>query len=335
MAELHPAYLIHGDDHGAVGERRARLRALAERDGGGVETLEGEAAAPDAVAAALASMTLALGRRVLVVDGAERYRESEVTEHLVPALKAMPPDTTIAFFAREEGRAKAPAALHKAVKGAGGAVAEEATVKPWHLAAWVREQASRMGLMLDLPAARALVAQVGERQQRLLRELEKLALEAGEQVTITTADIEQRAAHSGEWRAFTLADALVAGDAPTALSGYLRLRGQGERLPGLMYLMAQRLREAHAVARRLAGGESPAAIRRSLRMPPKVADRFLADVARSEPERLRRAIVALADLELDSRGGAQVRHARSPLAGLGEDTLALRAIALICASMQG
>ena len=25
-----PAYLIHGDDHGRIGERRAKLRALAE-----------------------------------------------------------------------------------------------------------------------------------------------------------------------------------------------------------------------------------------------------------------------------------------------------------------
>ena len=45
MAELKPAYLIHGDDHGAVAERRAGLRALAEGgEGGGasVELLEGE-----------------------------------------------------------------------------------------------------------------------------------------------------------------------------------------------------------------------------------------------------------------------------------------------------
>ena len=34
MAELKPAYLIHGDDHGAVAERRAGLRALAEAQEG-------------------------------------------------------------------------------------------------------------------------------------------------------------------------------------------------------------------------------------------------------------------------------------------------------------
>ena len=56
MPELKPAYLIHGDDHGRVGERRAGLRALAERESGtgGLESFEGDAATPEAVAGALA-----------------------------------------------------------------------------------------------------------------------------------------------------------------------------------------------------------------------------------------------------------------------------------------
>ena len=47
-----PAYLIHGDDHGRIAERRARLRALAEAESGagGVEVLEGDACTADAVA---------------------------------------------------------------------------------------------------------------------------------------------------------------------------------------------------------------------------------------------------------------------------------------------
>ena len=70
--------------------------------------LEGDAATPAGAAQALAAMTLSIGRRVIVVDGAERWREKDVEEHLAPALAAMPPDTTLAFFAREEARAKAP-----------------------------------------------------------------------------------------------------------------------------------------------------------------------------------------------------------------------------------
>ena len=43
MASFKPAYLIHGDDHGRIGERRSRLRALAEAESGaqGVETAGG------------------------------------------------------------------------------------------------------------------------------------------------------------------------------------------------------------------------------------------------------------------------------------------------------
>jgi DNA polymerase-3 subunit delta len=90
--------------------------------------------------------------------------------------------------------------------------------------------------------------------------------------------------------------------------------------------MAQRLRDALAVALRLRAGESVAEVKRGLRMPARAAERFVADVARTDPDRLREALGALADLELDSRGGAPLLASRTPLAGLGEDTLALRAI---------
>ncbi len=339
MPELKPAYLIHGDDHGAVAERRAGLRALAERpeaDGGvaNVELLDGERATPAAVADALAAMTLAVGRRVIVVEGVERWRDTDVERALAPAIAQMPPDTTLALFAREEPRAKAPAALHDAVARAGGQVVAQMNVKPWELPKWAREQGARLGVSLDAAAAKALVAQVGERQQRLLRELEKLALEAddggdGGALAVDVDAIELRAAHSSELRAYALADALVGGDVREATQLYLRLREQGERLSGLVYLIASRLRDALAVSLRLQAGESAASVKRGLRMPSRAADRLIADVQRSDPTRLRAALGALADLELDSRGGAVIVAARSPSAALGEETVALRAIAEI------
>jgi DNA polymerase-3 subunit delta len=285
---------------------------------------------------------------VVIVEGVERWRQADVEQHLAPAMAEMPPETTVALFAREDARSKAPAAVHDAVARAGGQVVAHMTVKPWELVKWAREQAARMGLELDAAAARTLVGQVGERQQRLLRELEKLALEGdaieagaanaargeGTPRRVGVEDIEQRAAHSAELRAYGLADALVAADGRQAVRSYLRLRQQGERLPGLTYLMAQRLRDALAVAIRLRDGEPVATIKRSLRMPPRAAERFVADVARNDPERLRAALSALADLELDSRGGSPLPASRTSadrrsLAGLEEDTLALRAIEAI------
>jgi DNA polymerase III subunit delta len=337
---LKPAYLIHGDDHGAVAERRAGLRALAEGAAGGaasVELLEGDAATPAGVAQSLAAMTLAIGRRVILVEGVERWRDGDVEKHLAPAMSQMPPDTTLALFAREEPRAKAPAPLHTAVERAGGQVVAQMTVKRWELPEWARGQAGRLGLSLDKAAAKALVAQVGERQQRLLRELEKLALEASESSDRTPAgprqvssqDIELRSAHSAAWQAYGLADALIGGGAREASRAYLRLRQQGESLTGLTYVMARRLREALDIALRLRAGESEAEVRRHVAGPPRAAARIVADVARTDPERLREALVALSDLEVDSRGGAPISARRSSLAGMSEDTLALRTIEAI------
>jgi DNA polymerase-3 subunit delta len=313
------AYLIHGDDHGRIAERRRRLRALAEQQSGaqGIEVFEGEAATPEAIAAALNALTFAIGRRFIIVDGVERWTDKQL-EPLEAAVKAIPPDTTIAFFAREDGRAKAPKRLHDAVKKAGGDISAEESVKPWELPKWVIARARELDLQLEPDTARALIAHVGDRQQRLLRELEKLALYAGQGARVDGQMVDELTAPSAEHRAWSLADMILAGDAAVATGLYLTLRSQGERLAGLLYWMSQRVRTAHEVACALEAGQPPAQVKRTLRMPSKAADRLIADARRAGAEDLQRTIERLADLELASRGGGS--------GGAGEDTVALLAI---------
>jgi DNA polymerase-3 subunit delta len=317
VASFKPAYLIHGDDHGRIAERRGRLRKLAEAQSGsaGLEILEGESAIPAAAAAALSAMTLGLGRRFVIVDGIERWKDSELDE-LEAALRGIGTDTTVAFFAREDSRNKAPQRLHAAVKRAGGDVSAESTVRPWELPKWVGAQARELGLELEPGAAGALVAHVGERQQRLLRELEKLALALGPGGRVGLEQIEELASISAERKTYSLADALVAGDAAAATRLYVELRAQAERLPSLLYAMTKRVREALDVLARLDAGEPAAQVKRSLRMPARAADRFLEHARRADRDGLRRALEQLADLEVDSRGGRATP----------EDTAALRAL---------
>jgi DNA polymerase III subunit delta len=328
VSAFKPAYLIHGDDHGRIAERRARLRALAEAESGaqGIELFEGEAASGEAIAAALSAMTFAIGRRFVIVDGVERWKAADVAL-VAPALEALAPETTVAFFAREEGRTKVPDGLADAVRKAGGDVSAEQSVKPWDLPKWASAQAAQLGLQLHPTAARVLVQHVGERQQRLLRELEKLALELGAERTTPVAldadAVEQLTAGSAERKSWTLADALVARDGAAAARTFFELRAQGENLGGLLYWMARRIREAIMVAERLEAGEPPAQARRGLRGSPKSIDRFLGDVQRTDIPTLRRSLAIVADVELASRGGMR--------GGLGEDTLALAAIARIAA----
>jgi len=323
VASFKPAYLIHGDDHGRIGERRAALRRLAETESGcnGVECFEGDAATPQAIALALDAMTFALGRRFLVVDGAERWKDDEVKQHLAPALKAIAPDTTVAFFGRDEGRFKVSAALVGAVEKAGGVVAVERVLKAKDLPRWLQAEAGKLEVKLDRDGAQALVGLVGERQQRLLRELEKLALELGPGARIGRAVVEDTAAHSSERQVWGLVDALVAGDGPAATSAFLTLSAQGESVGRLVGLLARRVRDVLTIAQRLEAGEAPPQVKQSLKMSPWAADRRIAEARRSDTYRLSRALETLADLELASHGGSE----------LTDRTEAIRAIARIAA----
>jgi len=318
MAVWKPAYLIHGDDHGRIAERRANLRARAEQESGagGLEVLEGDAATPEAVGLALSAMTFAVGRRFVVVDGAERWKDADVEAHVVPALKALAPDTTVAFFAREDGRAKAPAVLGKTVAKIGGDVVAHGTVKARELPRWAVAEARRLGIDLDPAAAQTLVAQVGERQQRLLRELEKLALERGPGARIGVEEVEDAAADSAEIQVWGLVDALVARDRRRVFRAFLELREQGETMARLIPLMARRLRDVLAVADRMEAGESPAQIKASMKGSPWAIDQRIKEARGTEPEALRRALETLADLELQTRGQGD----------LSEDTAAIRAL---------
>jgi DNA polymerase-3 subunit delta len=320
VATFKPAYLIHGDDHGRIAERRARLRAMAEAASGvgGVELFEGDACTPEAIVMALSSLTFAVGRRFVIADGVERWKDGDIAPVAAAMEGLEAAGITVAFFGRDEGRATVPDALAAAVKKAGGQVAAELAVRPRELPRWLQARGEELGIELDKQAARALVGQVGERQQRLVRELEKLALEHGEGAHIGVEEVEASSASSAERKLWTLADALVAGDGRTATRALLELRTQGERLPGLLYGMVRRVRDALGVAESLAAGQPAAQIKRGLRMPGFAADRLIADVSKRDVESYRRGLELLADLELESRGGGH--------GVLSEETAAVRTI---------
>ncbi|HUA10958.1 MAG TPA: hypothetical protein VMA83_03050 [Solirubrobacteraceae bacterium] len=326
MAELAPLYLIHGDDHGAVAERRASLRALAEREGD-AEVLED--ASVEQVATALCALTLTTGRRVIIADGVERWREEDAERDIVPLLAAMPPDTTLALVAREDERSRAPAALHRALTAAGGRAVPHMTLRGRELAAWVREQGARLSVTLDNDAAHALIEHAGERQQRLLRELERLSLEqddAPDAVTIGAEEIYARSADSAELQAARLAALLVAGEQDAALRLYLGLARQGAKPGSLAPRTGWRLLAAARAMRRLQAGERAETARRELRMAPADARAVLHALDRSDSERLERAVDEFARLEVDTRGGAAVTARRRPAASLAAETVELLAL---------
>jgi DNA polymerase-3 subunit delta len=342
MAALKPAYLIHGDDHGAVIERRMRLRALVRGAGEAMslESFAGQASSPQSAAGMLGALTLDPAHRVLIFEDVERWKEKEIKATLLPAMGAIPERTTLALFACEEGRTKVAPALIEAVRKSSGQVVREQRLRAAALLGWLRAEAARQGLALDGEGAQSLVSLLGERRAQLARQLEQLALEfgGGDQeapVKIGSEQIQARVAGGSPAQSYALADALLAGDRRLALGLFARLCAQGERPSALVYLLAARLRMALSAAERLAAGESPAAIRPALRMPTRAAQELIANAGRIGCARLREAICALADLEAFSRGATSSEGRASLPGALAEETIAQLAIDRIACACVG
>jgi DNA polymerase-3 subunit delta len=304
-ASLSSLYLIAGTDQAKIDATRARLRARAEGDGGAAalevfEPNEGRGG-PDheALLMAIPAMSLTETRRYLLADGVERWRDRQL-DAVVAAIGALPPDLTVVLIAR----AKAPAKLSKAVKAAEGEIHEFEAPKPREMPRQLVGEAKHLGFALEPAAARALVDRMGANPVRLRNELERLALWAGEGGAVSAADLEAMVSDTSETAVWTLSDALLERDPAKAASLAERLISQGENVTGLIYGLASRLRKACAAAAQIEEGVPIKQVESGLGMHPYAAKQLVARLGKTNLEQLQAATMALADLEVWCRGGA-------------------------------
>jgi len=314
---LRPAYLIAGEDHSAVRERRLRLAQLVGRSGGEIvlEIYEGPAATPKQAATALSTLPIG-GWRILVFDGAERWKGKDVVAHLAPFASRFPPQTTLACFAYEEGRRKVCPELVAAVRESGGVVETEPILRGSRLLNWARREATRRGAKLSEERLVELCERFGSRRARLLRELERLALagEAAEEGWDRTSGASP----------FALVDAILAGDRSETAALALALLRQGERPHGLIHLLAGRLRTVQEAAAHLAEGRPERVVRGELRLPPRPAQLVLDAAKRLGPDRTGAGLALLADLEAELHSAPVLAGSRLRRPVSGEETAFLR-----------
>jgi DNA polymerase-3 subunit delta len=308
MAGLKPAYLISGDDDAKIDDWRARVRRRAEDENGpgGLEMFQAPGDPPEAVATALTTLTFASGDRYVLADGVEGWKAGDL-EPIERELAAVPEGTVVVLIARGKPLAR----LVKAVEKAGGEHREYSAPKPWQMPKWATERAKEEGLHLDQEAAKMLVSVVGTRQQRLAREVERLAILAHPRAQLSADEVRRLAAGEATEQVYDLADALVAGDVSASIGLAERLTTGGEPPSKLAYPIVRRLRDVHRAAELLDAGVPEAKVAAAMKMPPWAAKRTLAQAKKADREALARALCAFADLEIELRGGG---------AGLDEDT---------------
>lgn len=304
MAKLKPAYLLHGDDHGKLAERRANLRGLATRLGADLEFLEGDRATPDAAASSLAALTLGAEHRVIIVDDVQKWKDKEVAQRLVPALAGLDDTTTIAFFAREEKSKTAPPSLIEAVGKAGGVIDHVKLPEEKNLGGWVSREATNLGLELDREAADLIGNRIGRRPSRLTRVLEVLVLGTEPGIRLGAPDVAPFVGDDAELVAWPLVDALVAGNEQQALRLMLELGGRGESSVRLLMMVQQRARELRDLAVRLGAGESRQAVEATVKGPPWARGKRVQEAARADRAWLDTLVVRLSAIEIATRGGA-------------------------------
>jgi DNA polymerase-3 subunit delta len=304
VAALKPAYLVSGDDDAKIDAWRARVRRRAEdeRGPGGLETFDARQSEPGEVAGSLATLSFETAPRYLLVDDVGAWKAAELAP-LEQALAALPPETVLVLIAR----GKASKQLAKAVEKAGGEARDYAAPKPWELPKWCVGHARELGLQLDQEAAKELVARVGTSQQRLSRELEKIALGLHPSVNVTAADVERLAATDTAPGAYDLADALVAGDLRGTLALAEQLEEHGERPNKLVWPIVRRLREVHQAASMLGAGMPDAKVAEALKGPPWASKKVIARAKKADVATLERALCVFADLEVELRGGGELQ----------------------------
>jgi len=300
MADLKPVYLVCGDGDAKIDSWRTRLRRRAEEElgPGGLETFDARAEGCEPVVAALATLTLSTGTRYLLVEDVAAWKAPEL-EPLTTALGSMPPDVVLVLIVR----GKPLKGLVKAVEGAGGEVREYAAPKPWELPKWAIARARELGLRLEPDAAKLLVSIVGSGQQRLARELEKLAIAMHPEVTARAEHVEQLAAGETAPKVYDLADALVAGDRETTMHLAEELIGHEERPSRFVYPIVGRLRDVHRAVELLEAGAGEKELATALKAPPWRVKKVVALARHADRETIERALCRFADLELELRGG--------------------------------
>ena len=301
--ELKPVYLLTGTDRPKIAVALRRLRARVGEEA--IEQLHAaDASGEDAVAACNALGLFGGDTRLVVVDGVEVWKSTDVKE--LEAYVAAPAPTTVLALVGEG--IKRDSALAKAVAKAGQVLAYDVSKK--QLPDWVAEQFARLGASVDRDVCRALVEAVGDDVGDLASEIQKLATWAnGEQ--ITRAIVEELAVGRAETPIFAVTDAWGRRDVAAMIRATESLLDRSHRprsgeLIRLVASLVGHVGRVRKISRLADEGVRSSEIASRLKMHPFVAEKGVKQAGNFSPQELAQATVRLAELDAGAKGGSRL-----------------------------
>lgn len=310
---LVPVYLVKGDDETFVGEAvRALLDQLVSGPtsasdgasgggGGGAGADMVEDFGPDAdiatVVDACVTPPFLAERRIVVVRSVGRLRADD-TARLVEAIVSPLPTTVVVLVA---GGGQTPPRLLAAVKKAGHVVDVAVPSAAKARSSWLAARLKDAPVRLDAPARVLMAEHLGEDLGRMSSILDAMAAAFGEGADVGVDELAPFLGEAGSVAPWDLTDAVDRGDVEQALVALHRMLAAGGDHP--LVVMSRLHRHFQAMLRLDGSGVTDEqAAARLLGTAPFPARKAMSSARRLGPAGVARAIVLLADADLDLRG---------------------------------
>ena len=306
-------YILYGQELLARKDALDRLKENLDSDGSLVTNttyFDAARSSPQEVIAACDTVPFLGEHRLVLVEGllsqaTRRGRGADDEEEpppdagrwepLVGYVPNMPPSSVLVLM---DGDVTAKNALLKKL-GPLGDVTQFKAPSERDLPGWVNMHAKKIGLQIDVPAARLLAGLIGPDTWMLASELDKLcAFADGE--TVREADVRELVSRANDQKGYFLSDAVVDGQGAKAARLLQELIDDGAALPVLLATVANRYRRIAVAKEMMARGAPGAEIARRVGVKPNFAlDRLLEQASRNSWPTIRWAYDRIIQSELD------------------------------------
>lgn len=239
--------------------------------------------------------------RIVLVDQVDALNKSAI-EELLPYLNSPSKDC---FLILSAASIRKNSALYKSVEK-NGAVIDLPELKPWEkekaLVPWLSQQAKTQGKILDASCAKLLLNKLGDNQELLLQELEKLYCFTGERSNITPDDIQAITTQLNLQDSWKLGEAIFRLDGGSAMRICGNLFNDGAVLIMLLRQLRSQFQTDAKVASMLACNSSTADITKAFPyMRGRLLDQHLLVARNYGLKKLQEGLIAIDALELAAK----------------------------------